>query len=146
VLGTAASWWGLDRVLGLWNVRILEPCCSDLRSILAAGESRAAGFDPLVENPADPWGRPMNYPGIWEVLSACGLNGSHAVTLGIGLAAVFAVAVAVFPARRTNAVTCTLLLATVLSPASLLAVERGNIDLVVFVLLALAILLGNNWD
>ena len=61
----------------------------DTRNLTAALECRRLGFDPLVQNPCDPWGRPLNYPRVWLALRWLGLNQSHTVALALLFIIVF---------------------------------------------------------
>src|SRR5688500_14920852 len=54
----------------------------DARNVAAAAECRQLGYDPLVHNPCDPSGRPMNYPRVWLLLRFLGLQGSHTLIFG----------------------------------------------------------------
>ena len=46
-------------------VPTMHPPFADLRTVQGSLASLAAGFDPQLINPGDPWDRPMNYPLIW---------------------------------------------------------------------------------
>lgn len=113
----------------------------DTRIVTGAAESWAAGYDPLRENPFDPFERPLNYPRAWHLLGALGVREAHANVLGAIFVALFAAGL-LLAFERVDLRTGVLLLLFVISPAVLLGVERGNNDLVVFFLLALALALG----
>ena len=68
VLATLFAALGYDETWRLWNIPTMTPHFADLRSITAGAESYARGLDPMVNNPADPWGRAMSYPRIWQGL------------------------------------------------------------------------------
>jgi len=113
----------------------------DLRSLTSGWECTRRGIDVLPANPCDPRLRPANYPRIWMALSPLGLGQGSTVALGLLVAAIFLVAAfAVLPsgARPYEAV---LFGVAVCSPAVMLGVERGNADLLLFALVALAVLL-----
>ena len=56
----------------------------DARNLTAAWECQRLGYDPLYENPCDPWGRPLMYLRPW-LLSAClGLDQSHTFARRLG--------------------------------------------------------------
>jgi hypothetical protein len=82
----------------------------------------------------------MNYPRLWLVPSALGLGGKDTTVLVCGALAAFWSLAFLLMGRLTPGEGClyTLLLA---SPAALLAVERGNCDLILFSLIACAVLL-----
>lgn len=105
----------------------------DLRTVQGALASLDLGLDPRLLNPGDVQGRPMNYPLIWLALAElCGLRGETAFLLfGGGMVALF-LCCAGDLLRRYRSL---FLLAALLSNAPLLLIERGNNDLLVFVLL-----------
>jgi hypothetical protein len=126
---------------GAWRsfaVPALSPHFADLRVITHGAASVKAGYDPLVENPADPWERKLNYPRVWQGLYLLGVEERHTTFIGLSLILVYLVAVSVFVTRVAMAATVVTLLC-VLSPPSLLCIERANIDLAIFSLCALAI-------
>src|SRR5207244_430522 len=121
------------------GVEHLLPSFADMRFLTSALEAHRAGVNPYVSSPFDPWLRPLNYPRVWLTLSAIGLGARHTVVLALVLAAGFYTAMMFLVGRITVApglVYGVLLCA----PAATLAVERGNIDLVIFVLLTVAAL------
>ncbi len=122
---------------GVWSLHL---AFADTRFILCAIESERAGYDPYRTNPCDPWHRVMNYPRPWLSLSVFGLGERHTVPLGIGLALIFYLSLLVLlkPLTLQEGSFYGFL---VCSPAVMLGVERGNVDLLIFALLALAILL-----
>lgn len=110
----------------------------DTKVITHGSESFSQGLDPLITNPADPFGRPMNYPRIWQGLFAFGLNKDHTLAMGAGAAlAFFSGVIIVFP--NANNKILALCLASLSSPAVLLGIERGNIDFYIFFVLAIAV-------
>ena len=129
---------GYNNTWRLWNIPVLEPHFADLRTITHGAESYAKGFDPMVENPEDPWQRPLNYPRVWQVLYSFGINKSHTTIFGIIVVISFFLGVCLILPNCDNK-TLLLTFAAVLSPASLLGVERGNIDLLVFFFAALSV-------
>jgi hypothetical protein len=60
----------------------------DARNLTAAWECQRLGYDPMYENPCDPWGRPLMYLRPWLLLGALGLNQSHTFGLAAVLIAV----------------------------------------------------------
>ena len=118
----------------------LQPVFADLHGVTAGADSLRAGFDPLQINPADYWFRPMNYPRAWLALMlAFDIHQDQTWIVGTVLAAAFLGSVLLFMGRvdRWQGAYWGLLLCT---PAVTLAVERGNTDLVIFVLLTLTLL------
>jgi hypothetical protein len=126
------------------GVPTLSSSFFDMRNITAACESQRLGHDPLVENPRDPLNRPMNYPRIWLAPGRLGLDQSHTVILGVSLGVLFYISILLFSGRLS--IGQGLLYAVVsCSPTALLAVERGNTDLLVFVLMAGALAATRRW-
>lgn len=123
------SWWD---VIGVFHMR---PFFADTAAILAAGDAQRAGLDVYQPNPFDPFGRPHVYGPWWLVTSHLGLFTRDAWWLGALLAMTFvAVVLVLLKPRHWSGALFTLLL--LLSPPVLLGIERGNNDLVIFLLLA----------
>jgi hypothetical protein len=112
----------------------------DTRNLTAALECRRLGFDPLVESPCDPWDRPLNYPRVWLVLRFLGLNQSHTVALALVFIALFLVAVFLLMGKITLGRGAIVAVA-LCSPSVMFAIERANLDIVVFTLMVAAVLL-----
>jgi hypothetical protein len=127
-----------------WDVLGVEPLripFGDLRSVTSAWECTRRGVDVMAANPCDPYHRSANYPGIWMAPSHLELGVGDTVALGLVVAALFFIAVfAVLPssARRLDAVVYG---AAVCSPAVMLGVERGNVDILLVAVVVLAVLL-----
>jgi hypothetical protein len=112
----------------------------DMRVITAGAECIRLGYDVLIENPCDPWKRPMNYPRIWSVLASWGLDQSHTAILGI-LCGLLFFTLTLITINRLNYIEALFYVLIVCSPSIMLAVERGNNDLIIFTLLALSLLI-----
>lgn len=123
------TWWSL-------GVDAYKPYFADLRGVLAPIECFEQGLDPYLNNPCDFKSRPFNYPRIWLSLSSLGLNQSHSEMIGISLGLLWLVFVFILNSKQKldYALIMTLCL---ISPPVLLALERGNIDLIIFMILAL---------
>ncbi len=110
----------------------------DLYGLLAAGEVAQAHGDPFQPNPLDPFHRPHVYTIWWLASGAIGLTRADTEWLGLlmaGLSLVAAVAL-IRPTRMKEAIQTVLVLC---SPAVLMAVNRGNNDLVVLVVICAAL-------
>ena len=112
----------------------------DTRFIAATMQSQREGHDPFVENPVDPWGRRMNYPRVWLALAPLGLAERHTVPAAIGLAAVYFACLLCW-AGRVNPAQALVLGAFLCAPHIMWVVERGNVDMVILILLAGALTL-----
>lgn len=110
----------------------------DARNVAAAADCWANGYDPLVENPCDPAGRVMNYPRIWVLLHFVGLSQDRTLVFGALVVTLFIGAVLLLVGHLSLPEGVIVAVAMV-SPAVMLAMERANMDLVVFVLLAAAV-------
>lgn len=127
--------YGYNNTWMLWNVPTLSPHFADLRAITAGAESYAKGYEPMISNPCDPWNRSLNYPRVWQCLYSIGVNQTHTTYIGIGLICVFLVGICLLWSRINNT-TLVFIIAAIVSPAVLLGIERANIDLLMFFLLA----------
>jgi len=114
---------------------------NDARVITAGAESFYQGFDPLVENPAMPTKNVMNYPRIWHVLFSFGLNQEHTLIFGGILTFIYLLGIFIILVKCSNPMGRWTIFFCAISPASMLAMERGNIDLLIFFLFALALVL-----
>lgn len=138
VMGLLFRFYGYEQTWKLWNIPVMSPHFADLRSITGGAESYALGYDPLLNNPQDPWERRMNYPRVWQLLFFLGLNQSHTTLMGIVFIALFFVGVFLFM-ERINHLTAICLALAIFSPAVLLGLERGNNDLFIFFILSIAL-------
>ena len=130
VLGTDISFFGVPPGPSLFF---------DARSVTSALECRRLDYNPLVENPCDPWNRPMVYPRVWLALRWLGLDQSHTALLAIVVIAAFLVLLWLVVGRLTTGQGI-VMAAALCSPSVMFAVERANMDLAVFSLLGLAVL------
>jgi hypothetical protein len=110
----------------------------DARNVAAAAECRQLGYDPLVDNPCDPSGRPMNYPRIWLLLRFMGLHESQTLIFGTVIILLFLASILLLMGRLSLSQGALVAMA-VCSPAVMLAVERANMDLVLFSVFVLAV-------
>ncbi len=121
-------------VFGVFHMRLYF---ADLMAILAAGQAHVAGLDVYQSNPFDPLGRPHVYGPLWLLCGKLGLTVSDAWWMGLLLAMIFlAVALRMLNPRSLGAAIVVVM--ALLSPPILLGLERGNNDLMIFLLLAWA--------
>lgn len=116
----------------------------DLRVLTGGAESRRQGFDPMIENPGDPWHRRLNYPRLWQSLYPLGVTPDHTTVLGIALIFLFLTGVCLVLPNPSGGI-LVLVIAAILSPATLLGVERGNVDLLMFFLVSLSVVAAHRW-
>ncbi len=144
LVSTLVALFGLGRTeaVHLLGVPTMQPPGVDACTISGASLSLAQGLDPLQQNPGDVLGRPLNYPRVWLVLAWLGLRPEHTPWLLVAFFTAFAAgALALVALVRTRAQGLWLALA-VWSPAIWLGLERGNSDLFVFGLTAIALWLA----
>jgi hypothetical protein len=110
----------------------------DARNVAAAADCWSMGYDPLVENPCDPAARVMIYPRVWVLLHFVGVTQSRTLLFGAIVVGLFIGSLLLLVGRVSLAEGVVLAVA-VTSPAVMFAVERANMDLVLFVLFVLAV-------
>jgi hypothetical protein len=110
----------------------------DVEVITSAVQTYHQGGDPLVENPADFWHRPMNYPRVWVYLfSFLHIDTAKSALVGCIFAALYLLSVSAIIVRSHHALDGILLLIAALSAAPFLAIQVGNSDLLIFSLVFL---------
>lgn len=123
------------------GVPVLHFPYGDLRSVTSAWECTRKGISVMAANPCDPMRRSANYPGIWMAPSHLGFGVGDTIWLGRAIAAAFLVAaIAVLPAGARVA-DAFVYGAAVCSPSVMLGIDRGNVDILLFALVVLAVLL-----
>jgi hypothetical protein len=122
------------------GVRPASLSFADLRSVTSAWDCERHGIPAFPTNPCDPYGRPANYPRVWISLWHLGLGEGDTVPLGVAIGVLFYIA-ALAVAGPLTAGGGLVYAAALLAPATLLGVERGNVDLLMFVLVAIGVLL-----
>ncbi len=127
-----------DPVWDLLGVPKMYPYFADLRTFTHASLSLADGLDPRLTNPHDPWARPLNYPLLWS-LAAPFVGPEDTLFIGLGIVVFFLVVMLIifWSSRPPLAIFALIMM---LSMPVLLAMERGNNDLLVIGLVAVACL------
>jgi hypothetical protein len=131
--------YGYHETWRLWKVPSAPPAFLDFRLIPGSAESLANGYEPSVENPYDPQRRIFNYPAFWRLFFYAGITQDDTVWMSVSMILLFTLAVLVFPKRLSVAGSIGMLL-VVFSPASMLLYERGNVDLIVFVICVMVVI------
>lgn len=116
----------------------------DARNLTAAWECERLGYDTLYESPCDPQARPLNYTRVWLLFTFLGLDQSHTMALAAVLVAGMFLTFSIL-VGRVPAGTGVVLAAAVCSPATMLAVERTNLDVALFSLVALSVIAWRSW-
>jgi hypothetical protein len=112
---------------------------ADMRSVTSAWECVRKGQQVLVHNYCDPLDqRPANYPSLWMRLSFLGLGQDDTTVLGIAVGIAFLASIFLLagPLTLREGV---LWSALVTSPSVMLGVNRGNVDLLLFAVLVVAL-------
>jgi hypothetical protein len=138
VIAFARLVWGTD----LWFLGV-PPGPSlffDARNLTAAWESQRLGYDPLYESPCDPRRRPLMYLRPWLLFGVFGLDQSHTGVLAVALIAIMFLTFAAL-VGRVPAGAGVILAVAWCSPAVMFALERANMDIALFSVLAAAVLL-----
>lgn len=133
---------GWSKTWSMLFVPTRSPIFADMRTVQGSFLSEELGFNPQVKNPGDPWYRSMNYPKIWIwIAKLIQLNNETNYVIFI-CAYILAYLICCFFIIRISPSLYVLL--AVFSGASLLAVERGNNDLLAFVILFIGIYFSQN--
>jgi hypothetical protein len=135
LIGVAKAGW--VTAWGMLHIPAMYPPFADMRSIQGALHSISAGYDPQINNPGDPWGRVMNYPGVWIVVAKVFRFGNEISFMTFVSVFILGYLFSCYMLLKKSP--SVYLLLAMLSGASLMAVERGNNDLVVFSLMAAAL-------
>lgn len=134
----AVCYWSIFAVYPgmLWSFGVHDygPWFLDLFAVLASNDAVSRGLDPYVPNPLDYFHRPHVYSAWWLHLRDLGLTRADVRWLALALIALFLVA-ALGRLRPREPRQLLFHLAVLCSSPVLLAVNRANNDLVVFILL-----------
>ena len=144
LLSVLFGFYGYEHTWRLWKIPVMSPAFADIRTITHGAESYRQGYDPLFHNPADHSQREMNYPRIWQCLYIFGINKTHTIYLGLFIILLFVMAIYLCFPMMDN-LTVAALMFGLFSPAVLLGVERGNIDLLMFSILSLAVFMARKY-
>ncbi len=110
----------------------------DLRSVTSGWDCARQHWGEWPVNPCDPGGRPENYPRVWMAASILGLGEDDTHVIGFLLAATFFLAaILVFP-RNATVGQAVIYGVALCSPAVMFGVERGNVDIGMFSMVAAA--------
>jgi hypothetical protein len=131
---------GYERTWSSLGIYPLSPYFSDARVITASAESHALGFDPMVYNPRHPFGELMDYPRIWQLLFRLGIDQKDTIFFEVTFVSLFFLGIFLFVGEINHAIAVALACG-IFSPAVLMGIERGNNDLVIFFVLAFALII-----
>jgi hypothetical protein len=132
--------YGYENTWKLWGIPVGKQPFYDLRLITGGAQSYQSGYDPQVNDFFDPEHRIFNYPRIWYLVLASGINLTWTIPLGVLIIALFVFGVVTF-SGELDSFSIFLMSAGLFSPAILLGVERANVDILIFFVVALSIAL-----
>jgi Glycosyltransferase family 87 len=138
VVAIPGLFWGVNLWPRLFGVPAAPTLFFDTRVITSGLDCSRMGFDPLRYNPCDLSGRPLNYPRVWLLLRSLGVGQSQTDVLGVIFIGVFFASFFLLMGRLTMGEGAIVALA-VCSPSVMFGVERANSDIVVFALVAAAV-------
>jgi hypothetical protein len=119
------------------HIPTLSPPFADMRSVQGSLLSARQGFNPQVNNPGDPWNRVLNYPILWFwIAKLFQLDNETNFVIFVFVYILGYIASCFLLLRKSPSL---YLLLAFFSGASLLAVERGNNDVLAFVLVFVGI-------
>jgi hypothetical protein len=134
---------GYEHLWAIWKIPPMSMSFSDLRNLTGGSESLALGYDPLYYNPQDPWQRPLNQPRLVQhILRFTQINQNHTVIIGILFGILFLTGIFI-AFRKLDKPSAIIISFLIFSPVAVLGVERGNHDLLMFFLVALALFLAD---
>ncbi len=122
------------------GVPALKTSFLDLRGVLSGFECTRLGYDVLLENPCDPWERGIIYPRIWWKFTWLGLDQSHTWLLAILFALIFW-GTTLFLMGRLNIYEGIIYSLIFCSPSVMFVIEKGNIDIVIYILQFISLIL-----
>lgn len=133
IVGWSSTWSAL-------GVPTMFPEFADMRTVQGALHSLSEGFDPQIKNPGDPWGRSMNYPSLWISISEIfNFEVELNFKIFVSMMVLTFLSCCLMLLKQFPSLT---LLALCFSGATLLAVERGNNDIIIFSLLYFSVIVG----
>ncbi len=110
----------------------------DLRSVTSGWDCARQHWGEWPVNPCDPGGRPENYPRVWMAASILGLGEDDTHLIGFMLAVTFFLAAIVVLPRQAPVGEAVIYGLALCSPAVMFGVERGNVDMALFSMVAAA--------
>jgi hypothetical protein len=127
-----------SRVLDLWSFYPYRHPFLDIEWFGAVTDCLRLGVDVYAANPCDELGRVFNYSPVWLWLSFWPTSKAWTYPLGLSVDGLFILSMALLPRPRRPRDHRPLLLC-LLSPMTFYALERANIDLVIFVSVLVAV-------
>ncbi len=126
-----------DHLLRYWGIKPFLPPFVDLHDILSAAECHRAGIDVFQSNPCDILNRPMIYSPVWLFLLPAPLGAASTAAGGVVLNLLFIAALPLL-LRPRDLGELLIYCAASVSTMVVYALERGNADLIMFLLVLAA--------
>lgn len=120
----------------LWQINHY-PTFIDAAVIVAGAESVRHHIDPMYFNPYDAFHRTLNYPRIWQALAVVLTPGSTLILAFTFWGAFLGSLIPVI--RQSRQVPVLIVVASIFNPSVILALERGNCDLLIMALIVAAV-------
>ena len=124
-----------EGIIKTWGVRPYPTAFLDTDTVLSAVRCLRAGIDAYAANPCDPELRTYDYSPLWMVMTNLPMTKAWVPWVGTLFVLGFLASLLLLPAGR-DATSVKIIVAGVLSSTTLLAIERGNNDLVVYAVVA----------
>jgi hypothetical protein len=110
----------------------------DLRSVTSGWDCARHHWGEWPVNPCDPGGRPENYPRVWMAASILGLGQDDTYLIGFPIVVTFFLTAILALPRQAPVADAVIYGLALCSPAVMFGVERGNVDLALFSMVAAA--------
>jgi Glycosyltransferase family 87 len=112
------------------------PLFADTRTVTDSIDCLAKGQDPYITRACDPWHRLYNYPPVWLDARYLGVTSRASNFIGTAMA-ILSVCALLLLFNARSWISAVIIFLAVISPSFLFAVERGNIDQLIFFLLTI---------
>lgn len=131
--------YGWSKSWSFLKIPAMDPIFADMRVIQGALKTELLGLNPYINNPGDPWNRIINYPSIWlDIAKILNLgNENFFLFFNLFVICIFLL-ICLFLVLKTKSY---LLFFVIFSSSSLLGIERGNNDLLIFSIIYFSTLL-----
>jgi hypothetical protein len=125
-------------LLTYWGAYPFQSPFVDTHAVLSAIECYRRGIDVYVENPCDVLGRSHVYSPLWLAASILPVTTAWTTAAGLACVALFLLSLTLLPPGRGWRQTGVITLGTI-SSVTAFAIERANIDIIIFALAVLAV-------
>lgn len=128
--------FGWTKTWEFFQLPSLNPNFIDLRAIQGSLLSEEQGFNPQIKNPYDPLNRIWAYPKIWlQIANLLNLGNEINFLYFVSFIVVMFIILSAYLIYKYKS---TYLFLFFLSGSTLFAIERGNVDLIIFIILFFA--------